>query len=293
MIERFLEQQAPIMATLTAPEIRKNVKDVVTLSNEDITQAENVMKVLEPLKIVTTVMCSEKAPTVSLIYPMRAILLDSMNENAQDSGLIKEVKSAIGDDLKKRYSSDEMKEFLLIAAAIDPRFKSLPRLNTEEREAVYYNLELKAISTDLDTVQIKSEPDLEQPNLPQLSVPDQIEDNDEDLPSQPKILKKSALEELLGDVYVVSSTPGKSLEERIKQKIELYKKENSPQLSECPLSWWKEHCFNFPLLAKVAKQMLGIPATSVPSERVFSTAGDIVTATRSVLCPETVDRLIS
>ena len=56
--------------------------------------------------------------------------------------------------------------------------------------------------------------------------------------------------------------------------------------------WWKAHHKTYPLLAKLAKVYLGIPATSVPSERVFSAAEDIVTAQRSALNAENVDKLI-
>ena len=63
-------------------------------------------------------------------------------------------------------------------------------------------------------------------------------------------------------------------------------------MSTYPLNWWKLHEHSFPLLAKVAKIYLGIPATSVPSERgFFSCAGDIVTAQRSMLNSENVDHL--
>jgi hypothetical protein len=45
-------------------------------------------------------------------------------------------------------------------------------------------------------------------------------------------------------------------------------------------------------VAKVARQILCIPATSTPSERVFSTAGNIVNVKRSMLKPEHLDELV-
>ncbi|ELT89452.1 hypothetical protein CAPTEDRAFT_142524, partial [Capitella teleta] len=47
----------------------------------------------------------------------------------------------------------------------------------------------------------------------------------------------------------------------------------------------------FPLLSNFAKFLLGIPATSVPSERVFSTAGDVISAKRSHLTSSNADKL--
>jgi hypothetical protein len=37
-----------------------------------------------------------------------------------------------------------------------------------------------------------------------------------------------------------------------------------------PLSWWKSHAQQFPLLSIVAKCILGIPASSVSVERTFN-----------------------
>ncbi len=48
----------------------------------------------------------------------------------------------------------------------------------------------------------------------------------------------------------------------------------------------------YPHNAKLAQRNLAVQGTSVPSERVFSTAGDIVTASRSRLLAENVDKLI-
>ncbi|CAG8853617.1 2478_t:CDS:2, partial [Gigaspora margarita] len=45
-----------------------------------------------------------------------------------------------------------------------------------------------------------------------------------------------------------------------------------------PLDWWKLNCTRFPNLSKMAKDYLAIQSTSVPSEQVFSKAGDTIWA---------------
>lgn len=66
----------------------------------------------------------------------------------------------------------------------------------------------------------------------------------------------------------------------------------TPSLQEDPLRWWNVHQVCYPMIASVAKRYLCIPGTSVSAERVFSTAGDIVTAQRSTLTSKHVDQLI-
>ncbi|OWZ06132.1 hypothetical protein PHMEG_00021659 [Phytophthora megakarya] len=54
------------------------------------------------------------------------------------------------------------------------------------------------------------------------------------------------------------------------------------------LKWWKDNASDFPLLAPVARKFFGIVATSVPSERCFSRAGNAITAQRNRLTGEHV-----
>ena len=70
---------------------------------------------------------------------------------------------------------------------------------------------------------------------------------------------------------------------------------NEPRLprSTCPLYWWKENNKRFKSLAELGKVYLSVPATSVPSERVFSAAGLTVNRLRSSLSPEHVNMLVT
>ena len=58
------------------------------------------------------------------------------------------------------------------------------------------------------------------------------------------------------------------------------------------LVWWKMNSKRFPILARLAKRYLCVPATSIPAERIFSTARLVVSNKRSSLTPENADMLI-
>ena len=58
------------------------------------------------------------------------------------------------------------------------------------------------------------------------------------------------------------------------------------------LDWWRKNASRYPRIASIARKMLARPATSVPSERLFSIGGKIVTSDRASLQPETVNQLL-
>ena len=56
-------------------------------------------------------------------------------------------------------------------------------------------------------------------------------------------------------------------------------------IDESPLEWWKLECKRMPLLSAVARKYLCVCATSVPSERVFSVGGQLVSQKCNSLKP--------
>lgn len=56
--------------------------------------------------------------------------------------------------------------------------------------------------------------------------------------------------------------------------------------------WWYENRDRFPSLFKLFMKISTIPASSAPSERTFSTAGQIITDRRSALLPNSVSNIM-
>uniref|UniRef100_A0A8W8JTQ2 Uncharacterized protein n=1 Tax=Magallana gigas TaxID=29159 RepID=A0A8W8JTQ2_MAGGI len=96
-MSRYLEQQPAIFATFHHKDVKKNIKDIVTLSETEKSEAEELVNILGPLKKMTTILCSEHSPTVSLVHPMREMLLREMARKSSTSQMVR-VKKEPGTD---------------------------------------------------------------------------------------------------------------------------------------------------------------------------------------------------
>ncbi len=114
-------------------------------------------------------------------------------------------------------------------------------------------------------------------------------------PSPKKSKESSALESLLEEDYRPKNEgggPQQTRAEKAEDEIKRYRAARPAGLQDNPLAWWRAKEKEYPLLAHIAKRYLCVPGTSIASERVFSTGGDIVTAKRSCLNPGHVNELL-
>ena len=137
MLERYLEQQASIYSALMDKDVRKSVKDIAVLTDSEVKLAEDLTKILKPLKNVTTLMSTETSPSVSMIIPLQKMILKSMTPSEEDSATIKDAKAAITKNLKDRYGDPDLQDYLHRSTALDPRFKSLPYLEEDSIQKIY------------------------------------------------------------------------------------------------------------------------------------------------------------
>lgn len=258
MLNRYFEQRIAIEATLMSEDVKKNSKDIYTLKEDDIASIERMMQILKPLKTVTTLLCWEKSPTVSLIHPLKEMLMQQLQVSDDDS-LCSAVKNAILQDIRPRYTDPEMQLFLRESSCLDPRFKAIPYITEDDREEVFNSL-VKKVQQLQSTVKVKKEKtddcldkggDLRLPALPTLQDEDQpgeddpaslsasSTDLDEPPTKKPDLEVKdsascsvppttqSALDDLFGDVFVVRVEPAKPFEARIRSELDFYKSAES------------------------------------------------------------------
>ena len=83
--------------------------------------------------------------------------------------------------------------------------------------------------------------------------------------------KPNVLDRLLGEDVDMDGESNSVTEE-----VDLFLQEHPIKCKEDPLTWWQGNINRFPHLAILAHRYLAIPATSTPSERVFSVAGIVV-----------------
>lgn len=78
----------------------------------------------------------------------------------------------------------------------------------------------------------------------------------------------------------------------LKEEFKIYEVISMEYTHLCPLEFWKLNSVRFPMLSSIASVVFTPPATSVPSERIFSPAGWLRETRRSRLTPENAELLV-
>lgn len=81
------------------------------------------------------------------------------------------------------------------------------------------------------------------------------------------------------------------IERNLDDEINEFVLELKKSVSINPLQWWKQKEQQYRTLSQIAKKYLCMTATSVPSERVFSVSGNMLTKQRFTLTDEHVEQL--
>ena len=200
----------------------------------------------------------------------------ALSSKPGDKDFLKKVKDAIRQNLSTRYQQQEIETRLFVAMYLDPRFKKASMLMAGRKASIksFLQYELEVCILIDRRAEVRESSSVEQ-----------------DLQESESRPKRTKLENFFGDSIQISSEEV-SAAEAAETELQRYELEDPLSLdTKKPLLWWKEREINYKYLSILAKRFLCITSTSVPSERLFSSAGNLLSEKRSRLSPENVEKL--
>ena len=280
MFDTLLKMKDAIVLYLVEQNLDRNE----TLNDHDWKLMLDVTTVLRPLYLFTLEISGEKNATLSKVIPMVNILLDEYSSTEpNETKMVKDCRQLIHDALKKQFDGIESQDTYVTSTILDPRFKNVGFSNKNKLKAVnqakYLVLSMAhGDKTDENIEDFSDEDDGESSNTKV-----QVEFND--------LWKKF-------DAKKVVKRSGSRGTDYFKDAVDMEMKKflSFPKIprQDCPILWWKKEGSSlYPLLYEAAKKYVPMIATSCPSERAFSAAGNILTQRRNKLSKTTANMLIS
>lgn len=274
MLERFAEQSDVVTTALCF--LGKNE---LCLSSEDLLLIKKAISVLEYFDEATKELSAEKFTSISKVLPIIRGLQDSLQSIDDDMNVQAVGTFSLCQELRKQmkasFAAVEGIFYIGAATILDPRFKKLPFSDSSNVKAIEERL--------LNLLRSKYA------NESTESSASPVQQNDHE--STVKLGRKSIWNSFDAKAEKTTQEVSRPSTEAI---IEMRRYFEEPRISrnEDPLTWWKKKSPFFPNLSQMAREMLCTPASSVPSERLFSKAGELISQRRSNLKDKNVNMIL-
>lgn len=269
MMSRILKIKEPVLSTLA---IMNNELNCIT--NQEWELIDSACKLLGIFNNVTEEMSAEQNITISKQNLYYRFLIDHLNTfiyEKNSNEIIIQMASEIKKTLFNYFKNLEDNEIQGQSIILDPRFKKFGFFNENKFQIAKINLQQKLQSLNIENEPVVASNEHTMTGIASTSTSDIWKSFDER----------------------VSSLVGQN-NSSVASVVEMDKYMNECLLSRNmdPLKWWSERKHIYPRLYEMMKRRLCVPATSVPSERVFSKAGQVLTQRRSRLTTSKVEKII-
>jgi hypothetical protein len=294
MIQRLLAMKPAISAVLS--EARAAIHAMLP-TPEQWTVIEELEVILRPLAFATYQLSSELRVSLSNVLPVLDNLVNGHLAPKEDSNpRIAEVKTVLRNAISRRWTVGAESMQLMLATLLDPRFHGIHPFFGEDawRDALRV-LEHRVEGQAADDADEEPDSDVDE-EVHEIAEDEEVDRGDVIASSSsarsppPKVCRLDGDILLFGTRLVEREHGLSALRER---ELHDYLQEPREPIDTNPLVWWNQHTRRYPRIAKLAAEILGIPATSAASERVFSKGGVTVSRLRTSLKPSMVDALIS
>ncbi|XP_071567441.1 E3 SUMO-protein ligase ZBED1-like isoform X2 [Temnothorax nylanderi] len=243
--------------------------------------ANEIVEVLQPLEELTRELCGERFVTASKVIPLINCLKKKI-ENLRGS-LKTQIALSLLDRLEKsismRFGQIENNSIMAASTILDPRFKKL-----HFNQPMAYSQAINRIARwmrELDRENQTNETNVSNNVVDETNM--EISDKTDVWSFHDDYLKTTSVNTMRRYQNENDEMPT-DLEHYLDQPM-IDRKEN-------PIRYWINFASVYPTLSVIAKKYLAIVVPSVPSERLFSRAGNILTDSRNRLSPDHLQHLL-
>ena len=304
MLKRMAELKEPLLMYSQNGKIKQ-------ITNQEWKTIESVIKVLQPFEKITRLMSGDKS-TIAEVIPLIQVLKNSLqicdedhdedpdedhdddHDNFHDDlgedqdysyqvPGIKGTKKKISEELNQRFAFLDTDDIYNLSTILDPRYKT--RFSSSCSKGIFTEL----LKTKLDETEKES-------------TAAEADDTTTPPPKKRKVATDKSSEwttvsNAMKGLLSSSSDDDESTSERrasVKstKEVDQYLSLRRISHDNDPLSWWRENATSFPLLSKLARRYLACPPSSVPSERLFSIAGNIYDEKRNRLAGARAEKIL-
>lgn len=242
------------------------------LTKNDWTAIDETISLLKAFEVVILELCNEPYQFASKVIPVTLGLNSLINNcNTLTLNSIEKVRKDILAQLRKRLGQVEHNLMLAMATVLDPRFKNIAFQSETAVEAAIQELTTEAGKEASNNSSLDHLPEKDRKDMPSCT-------------------------DSLWEGFERKATPKKAssrTDDIVNSEIKHYLEEPLLDRKKNPFLWWKtQGQAQFPILSKIAKQILCIPATSIPPERVFLKKGRLFAEKRKSIKPKYVDQFI-
>lgn len=277
MLERFIQLEEAIKSTIAIIE-----KELPVLTVDEWKIIKELCLALKPFDDASKTLSGDKYCTTALVIPicsgLQNIYLKLLNQR-RFSEVVNDVVQLFHSGLQQRLGNVERSNTLSTSTFLDPKFKQIAFSDKVIAESTKNRL------TELIAKKIREETSECKNNIivleNKLIRPANHEKKDEDL-------------SIWGDFdkMVASTQPKGTFTSRAIIEMQRYLEEEIIPRTSDSFLWWKQHRQMFPYLSKIAQEQLCTLATSVPCERLFSTAGQVLSDRRTRLSSKNVEMIL-
>ena len=267
-VTRWNSQLKMIISVLAIDE-RKFLEfdDAPKLTTHEQNILHDLVEILTPFEEATDFVQVGCVPSAGYVLPC----IRGLNHHMQSvvSKYNSSFVTALKLSLKKRVPYYEEIETYLLATILDPRFK-LRWSNEAEKESLI---------------------DLLKGAVKKLELPSTAE-QDQEQSEEPCPKKVKALFSFMPDADSGSSLSRSQSQSSGAKEVDEYLQAGSVSMQINPLKFWKENEKKYPLMVRLARDVLGVPSSSSPVEQLFSVAGKVFSPERYRLTDTRFEQLM-